>query len=191
MKKQKYLVFAMMPLFAATAVADDEEESEMKIVVAGAVAGDHNAIHWTGDSLQGLDMHGMQVGESRSIIDDAGRAILVTREEDGFRFDVDGKSVSVPAPAIPGEYLALAEAQDATAVYDVEIVGDCAAMPIHRTNTVTIVTDEPLDATTQESIRAVLQSAGRNDTVNFIDGANGVAGSRQIKVIRKQIEVEH
>ena len=194
MKIQKYLAFAMIPLFAATAVADVEEEREMKIVVAGAVSGDHETIHWTTGGVPGLDMHNMQVGETQSFIDDTGRSVLVTREESGFRFDVDGKTINVPAPGVAGDYLTLAGATDATAVFDVEFVGDhppppFPPPPFHEANGVTIISNEPLDATTQESIKSVLLSAGRDDEVTFIDRSKGFAGGR-VHAIRKTVEVE-
>lgn len=194
MKITNCLAFAIVPMFAATAVAEPEEQREMKIVVAGAVTGDTETIHWTSSGMPGFDMHGMQVGETQSIIDETGRSVLVTREQDGFRFDVDGKSISVPAPGVAGKYLTLTGAQDATATFDVDIVGDhppisIHAMPAHKMNSVTIITDEPLDATIQESIRAVLVSAGRDDDVSFVDRSAPVAGKR-VHVIRKTVEVE-
>lgn len=195
MKVQKYLAFAMIPLFAATAVADVEDEREMKIVVAGAVTGDHETIHWTTTGAPGLDMHSMQVGETQSFIDDTGRSVLVTREENGFRFDVDGKTVNVPAPGVAGDYLTLTGATDATAVFDVEIVGDHPPPPFppppmfYGVSGVTIISDEPLDAATQESIRAVLISVGRDDEVTFVDRSKGFAGGR-VHAIRETVEIE-
>ena len=38
----------------------------------------------------------MQEGENQAIVDEQGRTILITREADGFRFDVDGKSIKMP-----------------------------------------------------------------------------------------------
>ena len=61
-------------------------------------------------------------------------------------------------------------------------------MSSHDSSGVTIISDEALDASTQESIKAVLQSAGRDDEVIFIDGSSGPDG-KQVRVIRKKIEI--
>ncbi len=131
----------------------------------------------------------MQVGETQSIVDESGRSILITREEEGFKFQVDGKTVMVPAIGEHGQYATFVGGPDVTTDFDVEIVGDHFAMPTHDSNTVTIISSEPLDASVQESIKAVLQSAGRDDTVTFIDGGTSTAG-RHVKMIRKTVEVE-
>ena len=38
----------------------------------------------------------MQIGETRSIIDESGQSILITRNENGFNFNIDGKSIDLP-----------------------------------------------------------------------------------------------
>ena len=53
---------------------------------------------------------------------------------------------------------------------------------------VTIISGKTLDASTQESIKAVLQSVGRDDEVIFIDGSSGSDG-KHVRVIRKKIEI--
>ncbi len=132
-------------------------------------------------------MHAMQVGETRSIVDESGRSILITREEEGFKFEVDGKTVMVPEIGEPGQYATFVGGPDVTADFDVEIIADDFSM--HDGNSVTIISGEPLDAATQESIKAVLQSAGRDDTVTFIHGG-GSTDARQVKVIRKVVEIQ-
>ncbi len=190
MKSMITLVLATCLAVAAAASADIEEKREMKIVVAGHVGDEATTIHWIGSGDSAFDMHGMQVGETQSIIDESGRAILITREEEGYKFEVDGKTVALPQIGVPGEYMAFGHAPDVSADFDVEIVGNHLATPVHDANTVTIISDEPLDATTQESIKAVLQSAGRDETVTFIDGGS-TFGARHVQVIRKRVETEH
>lgn len=189
MTLQKVLATAALLVVAATASAQVEEQQEMKFVVAGAVGDEATAIHWVSSGDAGFDMHAMQVGETQSIIDDAGRSILITREENGFRFDVDGKSVVVPEIGAPGKYMTFAAGPDAMADFDVEIVGDQFALPTHSEKSITILSGEPLDASTQESIKAVLLSAGRDDTVRFVDsGSTSDVG--QVKIISKRVEIE-
>jgi hypothetical protein len=188
MKALKLLALAATMTFALAALADVEEKMEMKIVVAGAASDESATIHWIGSGDAGFDMQGMQVGETQSIVDESGRAVLVTRETDGFRFDVDGETIVVPDMGAHEEYLTLTDGSDMTADFDVEIVGDHYAMPTFGDSGVTIISGEPLDASTQESIKAVLQSAGRDDQVTFVDGSGGT-DYRQIKMIRKRVEV--
>jgi hypothetical protein len=61
-------------------------------------------------------------------------------------------------------------------------------MSSHDSSGVTIISGEALDASTKESIKAVLQSAGRDDEVIFIDGSGGSDG-KHVRVIRKNIEI--
>lgn len=180
---------AVSLVLAATASADVEEKREMKIVVAGPMGDESTAIHWVGSGDSAFDMHSMQVGEIQSIVDESGRPVLITREDDGFKFEVDGETVFLPAMGAAGGYLTQLEGSDVTADFDVEIIGDHVATPAHGGNTVTIISAEPLDATTQESIKAVLQSAGRDEAVNFIDGS-GTSDTKHVKVIRKRVEIE-
>jgi hypothetical protein len=196
MKALKLLALAAAMTFAFAAFADDEEQQEMKIVVAGAIPEESAAIHWISSGDAGLDIQNMQIGESQSIIDESGRAVLITREENGFKFDVDGQTIVMPDFGDVGaleNYVTFGDGSDFTANVDVEIVGEHRAIsafatPAFGNGGVTIISDEPLDAMTKESIKAVLQSAGRDDEVTFIDHSGGSDGG-QIKMIRKQVEV--
>ncbi len=99
----KLAALAVTMFFATAALAQVEEQREMKIVVAGAALNESAAIHWIGSGDAGFDMQGMQIGETQSIIDESGRAVLITREAEGFRFDVDGKTITVPDLGAHGE----------------------------------------------------------------------------------------
>jgi len=48
-----------------------------------------------GDDLVELDLTGLQVGESKQLFSESGKQIVVTREEDGYQVDVDGKELHV------------------------------------------------------------------------------------------------
>ena len=192
MKTLKLLVLAVSLIFATAALAQDDERMEMKIVVAGATADESATIHWIGSGAAGIDMQAMQVGESQSFVDESGRAILVTREQEGFRFDVDGKTIVLPDFGDRPEYITLADGSNVTADFDVEIVGNHRAMSMMATPAfgpggVTIISGEPLDASIKESIKAVLISAGRDDEVTFISHGDG--GEGQVQMIRKRVEV--
>lgn len=77
-------------------VAVAQDQSRVKIEVkTDDIFHDGMHIALDGDDL-GVDLHEMQEGENQAIVDDQGRTILITREADGFRFDVDGKSIKMP-----------------------------------------------------------------------------------------------
>ena len=192
MKTLKLLVLAVSLIFAAVALAQDDEQMEMKIVVAGTTTDESTTIHWIGSGEAGFDMQAMQIGENQSFVDESGRAILVTREEEAFRFNIDGKTIVLPDFGDRPEYIALADGSDVTADFDIEIVGDhhamsTMAMPAFSPGGVTIISGEPLDASTQESIKAVLLSVGRDDEVTFISHGDGSDG--QVQMLRKRVEV--
>ncbi len=186
MKTLKVLAWAVTLIFSAAA-ADVEEKRVMKIVVAGDSSGDSTAFHWSSDDSD-FDMQGMKLGETHSIVDESGSSILITREAEGFKFDVDGETIIVPDFDIDGAHMAFVGGSDFSTDVDVEILGDYSMMSSHDSSGVTIISGEALDASTQESIKAVLQSAGRDDEVIFIDGSSGSDG-KHVRVIRKKIEI--
>lgn len=138
----------------------------------------------------GFDLQDLQVGESRAVVDDAGRNILITRTSEGYDFDVDGKSISMPA--FDG-HAGLVQAGGISAGnFDVEIMGDNMHFMDSAINGITIIAPTPLDESTKASIRSLLQSAGRSETVTFVDTseaphAHGVATSvHKIKVVKAE-----
>jgi len=172
-----------------SALADDSEqvvEKELKIQMA-VTSDDGTAMNWTSTDPN-MDLHNLQIGETRSIVDDSGRSILVTKVEEGLRFDVDGESVVLPDMGAPGGHMAFVSSDGGDHDFDVQVIGSGHAMASAVSDGVMIITGEPLDAATQESIRAVLQSAGNNDDVTFIDGSSrGHDGN--VHVISKKIEI--
>lgn len=199
MKTLKLLALAVTLMFGAAALADIEEKRVMKIVIEGVSSDDSTSFHWSSNDSS-LDMHNMQIGESQSIVDESGRSVLITRESEGFRFDIDGETIVVPDMDFgPHEmHMAFTDGSDFTTDINVEVMGDVMGavmgkhhfMSAHASDGVTIISREALDATTKESIKAVLLSAGRSDEVIFID-RSGDADGKHVKIVRKQIEVIH
>jgi len=187
MKTLKLLAWAITLIFSA-AVADVEEKRVMKIVVAGESSGDSTTIHWASDDSE-FDTQGMQLGETHSIVDESRNSVLITKVAEGFRFDVDGETIFVPDIDTNEMHMAFLDGSDFSADVDVEIIGDHQMMSSHDIGGVTIISGEALDETTKESIKAVLQSAGRDDEVIFIDGSSGPDG-KHVRVIKKKIEIE-
>ena len=184
----------------ASALADEDaqggaHEMKIQVMVMGEGTDDATTINWTSNDPD-MDLHNMQIGESRSIVDDSGRAILVTKVEEGLRFDVDGNSVIMPDVGANAGYMTIAAldgTHPADESFDIEVTGaghavagSVMASPVM--DGVTIITREPLDAATQESIRAVLLSAGHSDKVSFIAGS-GPTGAGNVRVIQKKVEI--
>ncbi len=189
MKLLKLLALAVTLIFGAAALAEVEEKRELKIVIAGASPDQSTTFHWVSDHSD-FDMQGMQLGETHSIVDESGRSVLITREVEGFRFDIDGETVVVPDMGDFDAHMAFVnvDGSDFSADIEIEVIGDHQLLTSHDADGVTIISGEPLDAATRESIKAVLQSAGRDDEVTFIDGSGGADG-RHIKIIKKRVEV--
>ena len=107
-------------LFSA-AVAQDEARVKIEVKTDD---GHGNNVHIAldGDDL-GVNLHDMQEGENQAIVDEQGRTILVTREADGFRFDVDGKSIKMPLLDGDLDDMVMVHAEHAENV-DVHVVHD-------------------------------------------------------------------
>jgi hypothetical protein len=183
----KLAVLATLLVFGA-AHADDvdtEKQVEMKFVVAGD---DHDTITFDSNAA-GFEPSDLAVGESRTIPNDSGRTITMTRTETGLQIDVDGKTIELPDVGAHGEHMMFVDAADV----DVEILHDADmttpvdiavgthAIRAHGPEGVTIISKEPLDDSVRESIRSVLISAGVDEEVTFIDGS---AERHHIKVIK-------
>ena len=197
MKTLKFVALGLTLMFGTAVLADVEEKREMKIVVQGVSDDESTSFHWVSDE-SGFDMHNMQVGETHSIVDESGRSVLITRQEEGFEFNIDGETVVLPDM---GEHGMAVATGDFTTDVDVEVFADHQVMAAHEAGSVaimsaqpheasgvTIISHEPLDESVRESIKSVLLSAGRDDGVTFIDRSGGSDG-HQVRIIRKQIEI--
>ncbi|MDX1515500.1 MAG: hypothetical protein R3288_01600 [Woeseiaceae bacterium] len=179
-------------LLAALAVgvtASAAEERKMKMAIAVVDDATHEEVRIDLDSEQlGFDLHDMQVGESRSVVDSNGQNVLITREADDFRFDVDGKSVRVPVrKGRHDEHRVVIDAGPGDHEAEVHVMH--GRPPMHAPDGVVIISGEPIDAATQQAIESLLQSAGHGDDVRFIDHAGRPGGAHRIKIIEKRAEV--
>jgi len=188
MNTLKLAALAVLTIFAATTFAEEEHQMKFKIIVAEDGSDESTNISWSSADAD-FDMQEMQVGESRSIVDGEGRAILITRAESGFKMEVDGKTIDLPAMpgmGVHGAHMAFVDADNMD--IDVRVISDGDFMSSSGPEGVTIITDDALDESIKASIRAVLQSAGRDDDITFIDGSGG-ADARHVKIIRKHVEL--
>ncbi len=120
------------------------------------------------------DLHGMQEGENRSIIDESGRNILVTREADGFTLNIDGEIIELPM--LFGGHHSMVWAEDGDeADVNVHVMHRAKIAKMHDMDDTMIISRKPIDDETQQQIKLLLESAGYGSDVNFIDreGAHG------------------
>lgn len=195
--KLRYFPLLLLCL-GLTTTAFSESDRKMKMAISTTDdAGEADVqLEFDFDDL-GFDLHDMQEGENRSFIDKSGRSVLVTREADGIRFDVDGESISVPlfSGMHDGAVWIDGGNHDDMNVH----VMHGRPMPGHRAvamagapKGVVILSGETIDDATQQAIRSLLESAGYDDDVKFIDkehGPGGIDGPHGVRVIRKTVEV--
>ena len=132
------------------------------------------------------DLHGMQEGENRSIIDESGRNILVTREADGFTLNIDGEIIELPM--MFGRHHGMDWSEDGEEVdVNVHVMHRAQIEGRHDMNGTMIISGKPIDAATQQQIKLLLESAGYESDVSFID--REAAHGEQI-VIKRIVETD-
>ncbi len=186
MKLRQTAIMAVAIMFATAAFSGDKGHQKMEIKVVSDDGSGESVVVLDSKAL-GFDMHEMQVGENRSVVDKNGRPVLITRTESGFTLDVDGKTIDLPA--IRGHHGDKIWAHGAhNGDMDIRVIrahadaGGRAGM-----DGVLIVSDKEIDAATQDMIRAALEAAG-HDGVRFVDKKDG--GPHQVHVIREIHEVK-
>lgn len=184
MKLARFVTGIVAAGLMGAALAEDMTHTEIAIVVDDG-AGEPLRIELDSAAM-GFDLHDLQQGENRSVVDADGRTILITRNADTFTFDVDGRSVDVPITR--GEHaVAVAHGGHATG-FDIEVMASAEGEGISPMDSTMIVTAEPVDGATQDAIRSLLESAGHGGSVLFIDrkhadGAHGVKVIKKVEVV--------
>jgi len=180
------MFFGTMIFGTAIAQEEVEREIEVKVIMDGDGADDTSAIRWASKGMA-FDMQDMAVGETRVIDGESGHSASVTRHEDGYSFDIDGKTIKMPNFGAEGVHMAFASSEGLHENVNIDIMNDdIHGMKPHMADGVTIISSTPLDNSVRESIKSVLISAGNNDEVTFIDGNQ--VGMRVIKM-KTHVEV--
>jgi hypothetical protein len=195
MKAKQIATMLATVLFAAMAYAGDTEQHKMKIELISDDGGD--ATHLTLDSADlGFNLHDLEVGENRSVVDKEGRPILITRNEKGFSFDVDGKTIDMPAlDGAHGESNVWVMKGDHGDNIDIDVEmlheagsgGHTMATKVFGAEGVMIISEKEIDEATQSVIRMALESAG-HEGVHFA-GGHGDGGPHKVHVVKKVVEV--
>lgn len=185
MKFKQIAILVSTVFYVAAAWSGEEMHHEMKIKIIGA---EGDKIHFELDSADiGFDMHEMQVGENRSVVDKEGRSILVTRTEKGFTFDVDGETIEMPAFGDHDGANVWVSKGDFTSDVDVHVMhDDMDSVVSAHMDGVMIFSGKEIDDATKQVIRTALESAGHED-VRFAGGDED--GPHQVHVIKKIVEV--
>lgn len=188
MKFRKLVLLSASLGLVATALAGDDTTSTIAIAVAGHEMSGDTRVMLNNEDL-GFDLHEMQVGENRSVVDASGRNILITREVDGFKFDVDGKQIDVPL--FEGGHAGAVWAGDGMVheTVDVHVMGDMSTAVAPAMDDVMIFSGKPIDDATQQAIKTMLEAAGHGSDVRFVDRESSMGGMHGVKVIEKRVEI--
>jgi hypothetical protein len=180
------LLLASLAL-AGVALAGEETKMKMAIALVDSDSDGEIRLELDGDEL-GFNLHDMQEGENRAIVDKEGRNVLITREADGFKFDIDGKTIKMPL--FDGEHHGATWVSDGN-VEDVDIhaMHDRSMASATSLEGVMIVSEKPIDDATRQAIKSMLESAGHGSEVRFIDTSAAHDGVHGIKVIEKKVEL--
>jgi hypothetical protein len=188
MKLIKIAVFAVSLLLAGVVSAGEEHQMKVRVVVADSDGGDEVRLNLDSDDL-GFNLHDMQEGETRSIVDESGRSILITRGAKGFKFDVEGKTIEMPLfDSGEGD---LWVSDGGVENVEVQVLRDAAFVSSDNLEGVTILSSQPIDEVTRDGIKSLLGSSGHSGEVNFIDTSDGPHGLHKVRVITKEVVSEN
>ena len=177
-------------LIASAAIASEEHRAEIKIEIDGDDNG-HSVFKFDSQD-SGIDLYELEVGESKTYTDDDGNEVTVTRDENGFEFDVAGEKIVV-ADVKHGEH----DLKMLHLAHEGEHVVVEKHHKVHMVQTdedvgVTIISGDEIDADTRARIEQVLKEAGKDGEVLFIDGSELMGderAEREVRIIKKEIDV--
>ncbi len=84
------VLFASLLVSAFSFAAEPEVKRQIKIAADGEVVS--------------LDANNMEIGDTRQTFTDSGKEVLVTRTEDGFQVEIDGKEIDIDIPHGEGHH---------------------------------------------------------------------------------------
>jgi hypothetical protein len=188
MKLLKIVVFAVSLLLVGVASAGEEHQMKVRVVVADSDGGDEVRLNLDSDDL-GFNLHDMQEGETRSIVDESGRPILISRGAKGFTFDVDGKTIEMPLfDSGEGD---LWVSDGGVENVEVHVMHDAEFASSDKFDGVTILSSQPIDEVTRDGIKSLLSSSGHSGEVKFIGTSDGPHGMHGVRVIKKEVVSEN
>lgn len=196
MKFKTFSVLLLASLLATAAIAGEEHRTRIEILVDDD-ASDHQTFLFDSQDA-GFDLHSMAVGETRSLTDASGNVADVRRTDDGFEFDINGKTIDLKdLHEIDGVHDIEMHIDDIdTDVVAVKGVRKVKLIKIDDDNSVTVISSGEIDTATRDRIREVLESSSQDGDVLFIDGSKfdvdgdaQVHGNHEVRIIRKRVDV--
>ena len=187
MNTRNVLFSALLIGLAGPAMAGDEANMKMAIEVIGEDGMNASHFKFNSDDL-GFDLDEMQVGESRSIVDESGQSILVTRGEEGFSLNIDGETIELPhlRGGDHGGIHWITDGDDSD--INVHVMRDINVTRTKEMSGTMIMSPKPIDAATQQAIKSLLESAGYSNEVQFIDHDRAEHGRVMIKKVERAVE---
>jgi hypothetical protein len=190
MKILNIVFMAASLLLASTAFAGEHATMVMQIAIDDGSDGEEIVLNLNGDDM-GFDLDDMQEGESHSIVDESGRAILITREADGFKLNVDGKTIDMPLFDSEHEVMMISDVGPVDFDMDfdsnVHVMGNSSIAIDGHPDGVTIMSAKPIGEVVREKIESALISSGHSDGVTFIDRSSARADMQKINTIKKEV----
>ena len=184
MKNLKIMFLLAAFVFASAALAGEGHQTKIRVAIAEGDSSDEIQLNLNGEEM-GFDLEEMQVGETRSVVDETGRTILVTREANGFKFDIDGKAIQLPL--FGAEHGAMWVNDDSGENVEVHVMRDAKFVSGDSFDGVTILSGQPIDDETRESIKSLLISSGHSGDVEFIDPSGSPHGLHEVRVIKQEV----
>lgn len=182
-KKTAVLIWAI--LLATAAIAGEQHRTKIEIQVDDDESGLQSFKFDSEDA--GFNLHDLAVGETRVLTGESGNTAQVTRTEDGFEMEVNGEKID------------LGGMHDMEGMHRVAVHGDMKKHKKVKTirtdddHGVTVISSEAIDDATRDRIREVLESAGHDREVLFIDSdeltAGGAHGRHKVRIIKKEVDV--
>ncbi len=180
--KVTFAVAALM--LASSAMAEEDMQMHIKIAIDDGSGGEGIFLNLDSETM-GFALHDMQVGEIQSVVDESGRSILITREADGIKFEVDGKTIKMPLFDAGHDAIWIDDGSDKDIDVRIHRVGrfiggdDSAG--------IMIISGKTIDDATQETIRTLLLSSGYDDGVDFMSGGETDGRMHKTIIIKRDI----
>ena len=173
-----FTVFLWGCLIATAAVAGDKHQMKIKVAVDGD-GEESKVFEWHGD---GTTIDDLEVGESKTITDDDGNEITLTRTGKGLDIEVEGEHIEVMHPGGENEDVIIEKHKKVKVIKG------------GRDGGITIISSDAIDEETRARLAEVLAEAGQDGEIVFIDGSemqgDEQAGTRrEVRVIRKKTDV--
>lgn len=190
--KFRSIAAVICALLVLDANAGEQHKTRIEIAVDDDASGQQSFVFDSEDA--GFDLQSMLVGESRSITDRAGNTADLRRTEDGFQLDIGGNTVDLPDltgdHAMHGEHEVKVLADGG----DVNVTKEIRMIKSDSTDGVTIISGGEIDAATRERIADVLEDAGHGSEIVYIDGAfhdgeHQASGKREVRIVKKEVDV--